>query len=175
MSLQFRSNFDIGLLSMEGDHGWKPLLHEEYSEGDPQISPDGRWMAYMSDESEQIEVYLRPFPDVDKGKWDVSVGGGRGPRWSPNGRELFYNGPDGLMAVSVATDPVVKLGTPKSLFSHQYWGWDISSDGKRFLAIKTLETIAVESSEEEPAPYPRAKINIVLNWFEELKDRVPVD
>ena len=81
---------DIGMLSMEGDRKWKPLLQEKYHETQPQISPDGRWMAYVSDESGKSEVYVRPFPDVDKGKWQVSTSGGDSPLWSPDGRELFY-------------------------------------------------------------------------------------
>ena len=81
----------IEMLSMEGDRLRKPLLqHEEYDEAQPKISPDGRWMAYMSNESGQNEIYVRPFPEVNKGRWQVSTSGGAAPLWSPNGRELFY-------------------------------------------------------------------------------------
>jgi Tol biopolymer transport system component len=66
----------------------------------PQISPDGRWMAYMSDESGQHEVYARPFPDVNKGRWQVFAGGGAAPLWSPNGRVLFCLSGDSGMAVA---------------------------------------------------------------------------
>ena len=70
----FRSKYDIGMLSMEGDRARKPLLqHEKYSEAEPQISPDGRWMAYRSNESGKYEVYVRPFPEVNKGRWQVSL------------------------------------------------------------------------------------------------------
>ena len=70
------SKYDIGVLSMEGDRKWKPLLQEKYTELQPQISPDGRWMAYISNESGRDEVYVRPFPEVDKGQWQVSTSGG---------------------------------------------------------------------------------------------------
>jgi serine/threonine-protein kinase len=163
-------NDHIGMLSMEGDRNYRPLLHEKYNEFRPQISPDGQWMAYMSDESGQDEIYVRPFPDVNNGRWQVSTGGGSTPLWAPNGRELLYRSGDSVIAVSVQTEPAFRLGTPKTLFRGTYVtgvAWDISPDGKRFLMIKELAsaTTATEG--------PR-KINIVLNWFEELKQRVPV-
>ena len=111
---------DIGMLSMEGDHARKPLLQEKYSETEPQISPDGRWMAYASNESGKSEVYVRPFPDVNKGKWQVSTSGGNSPLWSPDGRELFYRSGDAAMAVRVETEPTFKPGKPTVLFRGTY-------------------------------------------------------
>jgi eukaryotic-like serine/threonine-protein kinase len=78
--------FDIGVISMEGDHKWKPLLQAKYNEAQPQISPHGRWMAYTSNESGQYEVYVRPFPEVEKGRWQVSTSGGDSPLWSQTQR-----------------------------------------------------------------------------------------
>jgi serine/threonine-protein kinase len=164
---------DIGVLSMEGDRVRKPLLqHEGYNVAQPEISPDGRWMAYTSDESGQNEIYVRPFPEVNKGRWQVSTSGGGWPLWSPDGRELFYLSLDSAMAVSVETGPTLSFGTPKTLFRLAYFLselggalWDISPDGKRFLMMKEAGSGAGGG--------PR-KINIVLNWFEELKQRVPV-
>jgi len=173
------AHFEIGILSMEGERTRKPLLRTEYIESLPQISPDGQWMAYVSNESTGVpmkdEVYVRPFPDVNKGKWQVSTSGGSGVLWSPDGRELFYISRDNsVMAVAVETKPTLSFGTPKILFRSTNLGptassgitWDIAPDGKRFLMIK------------EPQPTPSAssgprKINIVLNWTEELKQRVP--
>jgi serine/threonine protein kinase len=170
---------DIGMLSMEGDHVRKLLLQSEYSQAQPTISPDGRWMAYSSTESTGValkgDVYVRPFPEVNKGKWQVSTGGGSSPLWSPDGRELFYlSNENDLMAVSVKTEPSLSLGTPKILFRSTNLGltsssgtpYDIHPDGRRFLMIKP-------PSAPPSAVGPR-KINIVLNWFEELKQRVPV-
>jgi serine/threonine protein kinase/Tol biopolymer transport system component len=172
---------DIGLLSMEGDHVRKLLLHSEYSQAQPEISPDGRWLAYSSTESTGValkgEVYVRPFPEVDKGKWQISTKGANSPIWSPDGRELFYLDEDGFaMAVSVETKPAISFGTPKVLFKNKYLGltgssgtpWDIHPDGKRFLMIKLPEPALSQANA------PRPKINIILNWFEELKQRVPV-
>ena len=161
---------DVGMLSMEGDHARKPLLQTKYSESCPRISPDGRWIAYASDESGKPEVYVRPFPEVNKGRFQVSTSGGNNPLWSPDSRELFYYSGDAAMAVRVETEPTFKPGKPTVLFRGTYsrgWNndfsyWDISPDGKRFLMMKKVATEA-----------PR-KINIVVNWFEELKQRVPV-
>jgi eukaryotic-like serine/threonine-protein kinase len=174
------TNLDIGIVSMEGDRKRKPLLQTEYIESMPKISPDGRWMAYVSNEAIGVplkgDIYVRPFPDVNKGKWQVSTNGGSCPLWSPDGRELFYLSDDNsVMTVPVETRPALSFGTPKMLFKSTYLGltwsegtpWDISPDGKRFLMIKPPETV-------QSAGAPRPKIVVVLNWLDELKQRVPV-
>jgi eukaryotic-like serine/threonine-protein kinase len=170
-------HWDIGVLSVEGNHQRKELLHDEkYLVKEPRISPDGRWLAYASTETKQSEIWVCGFPDVKKGKWQVSTSGGNHPLWSPDGKELFFNNGDATMAVPVETDPQFKInGLPKVLFRGTlgkvlgpsaglagYTYWDISPDGKRFLMLK-----------DDPVQAPR-KINIVVNWFEELKQRVPV-
>jgi serine/threonine protein kinase len=166
---------DITMISLEGGLVRKPLFQEKYNKDHPQISPEGRWLAYASAESGQNEVYVRPFPEVNKGRWQVSMDGGNGPLWSPHGRELFYRNGDSVMAVPVETEPTFKPGKPKVLFRGTYFSdnigqgvlprWDISPDGKRFLMMK-------ESGKASTGEAPR-KINIVLNWLEELKQRVP--
>ena len=175
--------FPLGcpFLSAPHDHEWKPLLQEEYAETSPQISPDGRWMAYVSLESGQSDIYIRPFPDVDSDKEPVSTGGGFNLLWSPNGQELIYTGAVSLMAVEVETEPKLKLGKPKTLFNIvdigtiPRFGFDISPDGQRFLMVKLMESTEDESQAEDPPAETPHKINIVLNWFEELKERVPID
>jgi serine/threonine protein kinase len=171
------THLDIGILSMEGG-SWKPLLQEQYLTAQSEISPDGRCMAYMSDESGRSEIYVRSFPEVDKGKWPVSTSGGTAPRWSANGRELFYlSSENSVMAIEVKTQPTFSLGVPRTLFKSIYSGqtntsgtpWDISSDGKRLLMMKEPGTADAASQARDSR-----KINIVLNWFEELKARVPV-
>ncbi len=171
---------DIGTLSMEGKREMKELLQEKHSELEPQISPDGRYIAYQSDESGKAEIYVRSFPDVNKGKWQVSSGGGGSPLWSPDGRELFYRSGNATMAVEVETDPTFKRGNPKTLFQGVYsstvlqkiviTSWDINPDGKKFLMIKPAASTAAAPTAASPQP----KIIVVVNWFEELKQRVPV-
>jgi serine/threonine protein kinase len=176
------SKWDIGILSMEGEHVLKPLLHDDYVEVQAQISPDSRWIAYASDEATgealKTEIYVRPFPEVDQGKWQVSTNGGSSPRWSPDGQELIYLGDDNtVMSVAIETDPALNLGTPRKFFQSNYVGlgtegtpYDIHPESGRLLMMKTpLATIQGGVGES-----PR-RINVVLNWFEELKQRVPVD
>ena len=161
---------NIGMISMEGDHARKPLLNAKHNEMEPQISPDGQWMAYQSNESGKDEVYVRPFPDVSRGQWQVSTNGGDSPLWSPDGQELFYRSGESFIAVDIETEPVFKRGKSQVLFNGRYSSsidffayvyWDIHPDGKRFLMLKASAAVS-----------PR-KINIVLNWLEELRQRVP--
>jgi serine/threonine-protein kinase len=157
----------IEALSMEGNRELRTLLKEKYNEAGPKISPNGRWMAYMSAESGKTEVYVRPFPEVNNGRWQISTSGGDYPLWAPNGRELFYRNGDTVMAVAVETEPTFKPGKAEVLFQGKYGDWDISPDGKRFMMLKqAAQTV-------KPAESLR-KINIVVNWFEELKQRVQV-
>ena len=172
-------NGDIGAISMEGDSAKKQLLHGKNMEVEPRISPDGRWMTYSCNESGQFQIYVRPYPGVDGGKWQVSSSEGVWPLWSPDGRELYYRSGDKYMAVPVKTEPTFSFETPKILFQGTYIlpasasfmrNWDIHPDGKKFLMIKP--PIGTDS---EPTSVGSRKINIILNWFEELKERVAVD
>jgi eukaryotic-like serine/threonine-protein kinase len=138
-----------------------------------EISPDGRWMAYDSNESRQFQVYVRPFPDVARGRWQISTEGGTQPVWSRSGRELFYRGPTGaVMAASVDGTRVFAASKPAELFDGPYFNgsagflartYDVSSNGQQFLMIK--ETAQPSQSSDY--------FVVVLNWFEELNQRVP--
>jgi dipeptidyl aminopeptidase/acylaminoacyl peptidase len=178
MEMSEGTNVDISAISMGGDHAKEQLLHDKHMEVDPRISPDGRWMAYSCDESGRYEVYVRPFPDVDGGKSQVSTDGGVWPLWSPGGRELFYRNENKYMEVPVKTEPTFSFETPKVLFQGTYAikpslsmvsNWDINPDGKRFLMIKPPTVTGTGSTSVDPR-----KINIVLNWTEELKKLAPV-
>ena len=166
--------WDVGVMPMEGDRTLKPLLNAPYYEIQPRVSPDGRYIAYTSNESTIDEIYVNPFPEVNKGKWQISTGGGDSPLWSPDGRELYYLNGDSVMAVAVETRPAFTPFTPKPLFRGKYVDadadsscpWDIHPQSKRFLMMKELAPAAASQ-----AGVPR-KIIIVLNWFEELKQRV---
>jgi Tol biopolymer transport system component len=176
-------NFDIGSISKRGDEAIKPLLEENHIEAQPRISPDGQWMAYTSNQSGRNEVYVCPFPEVNKERHlIISTSGGDSPLWSPDGRTLFYRSDDDVMEVTVETEPTFKPGIPERLFRGNYVSarvniiatelnpWDIGLDGKQFLMMKPSDTTAVAF-----AARGQHKINIVLNWFEELKERVPTD
>ena len=170
---------------MEGDREAQPLLPQG---GQPRISPDSHWIANcIRADDGSTEIYVHPFPDVNNGRWQVSTDGGNSPLWSPDDRELFYltgeYTTDTVMRVPVETEPTFKPGKPELLFRGKYIGyypdngtpWDIHPDGKRFLMMKGPVEIEEESASEEPAEEEPLKINIIVNWFEELKARVPVD
>ena len=146
-------------------------LQTEFTEGNPMISPDGQWVAYSSNESSNEsrgrEVYVRPFADA--GQWQVSRAGGNNPLWSPDGQWLYYRlaGPivnPQMMRVAIDADTAFEFGNPEPLFDYPIAGAGISPDG-RFLLIRDAEV--------ETDPF-RPHIITVLNWFEELKERVPV-
>ena len=157
---------------MEGDHKHRLLLKEPYDESQPLISPNGRWLAYNSNESGQRQIYVRSYHEVDSGgRWQVSTSGGHSPLWSRDGRELFYRSGSKIMAVDVDTKSGFSAGKPRMLFEGPYLPtsgslpyYDVSPDGQRFLMLKP-----VESQTSVPT-----QINVVLNWFEELKRKVPV-
>jgi len=152
------------------DRKVEPFLRTPFTEGGARFSPDGRWLAYASNESGRPEVYVQPYPGPG-GKWQISTDGGAEPVWNRNGRELFYRSGNKMMAVETTTQPTFSAGKPRMLFEGQYLtndfpnlsaAYDVSGDGQRFLMVK--ETEAARST---------AQINVVLNWFEELKQRVP--
>jgi serine/threonine protein kinase len=177
---------DIGTLSMDEEHTRKTLLHDaEYAAVQPKISPDGKYMAYGFGKALRTDVYVCSFPDVTGGKWHISTNssGGSSPLWSPDGSELFYISNDNsIMAVAVNTEPTFKNGAPKVLFQNIYTTptntsgtpWDIHPHDNRFLMIKPPKVIGNESTDDDTAQEIPRKINVVTNWFEELKERVPV-
>jgi serine/threonine-protein kinase len=161
---------DIWVLRMS-DRKAQPFLQTPFNESSPRFSPDGHLLAYVSDESGQFEIYVQPYPGPG-GKWQISTDGGAEPVWNPNGRELFYRSGDKMMAVGIATQPSFVAGKPRMLFQGPYVRntppntipfYDVSPDGQRFLMLKP--------SDQAAAP---TQIDVVLNWFEELKRRVPV-
>ncbi len=179
--------FDIGIVAMEGENLRNPLLADKkFNEGDPQVSPDGQWLAYHSDESGQFQVYVSSFPQVDKGKWQVSLDGGISPRWSPDGRKLYYQRENSVIAVDVEMEPVFNPGNEEILFEGNYLTlqpntqfssvlWDVHPDGNKFLMMKEERRTGDESTTEESEAANPRKIIIVTNWDEEFKQRVPVE
>ena len=123
----------------------QPFLQTPFNEGAPRFSPDGRWLAYISDESGRNEIYVQPYPGPG-GKSQISTDGGTEPVWNPNGRELFYRSGDKMMAVEIATQPGFAAGKARMLFEGQYVptpatfpNYDVSPDGQRFLMLKAAE------------------------------------
>ena len=117
--LIFEQAQDIGVLTMEGERTVEMLLDTEAPEFGPALSPDGRWLAYQSDETGRSQIYVRAFPNIDDGQRRVSLEVGRHPLWSPDGRALFYRGlaDAELMVAQVETEPTFSSRTPEPLFS----------------------------------------------------------
>ncbi len=107
---------DLKMLTMSGERRTNPLVHAEANEVNAEISPDGHWIVYQSNESGRDEVYVRSFPEVEKGRWQISTGGGAQPTWARNGKELFYIGSDGrLMAAGVRADQTFAFTAPRGV------------------------------------------------------------
>ena len=153
--------------SSRSSHSASPVLLIRPTMGECGVlSPNGKWVAYVSNESGRAEVYVDSYPSLAE-KIAVSTHGGHRPRWSRDGRELFYRQGDAVVAVSVDAGASFREGKPRRLFAGPYRGesqemaFDVSPDSRRFLMIKS------------DAAATLAQINAVLNWFEELKRRVP--
>jgi Tol biopolymer transport system component len=153
----------------------RPLVQTPFEEINAEISPDGRWLAYQSNSSGAFEIYVRPFPDVERGQWLVSPAGGTEPLWARDGQELFYRSPKGaVMRVGISPGTSWKAGTPTQLFEAPSYvfdprgqrSYDVSPDGKRFVMLKSSDASAPRAT----AP----RIVVVQNWFEELKSKVPI-
>ena len=165
---------DIGTVSMEGDPTADLLIEDEFVTAAPTVSPDGRWLAYQSNLSGQGEIYVQRFPELGN-RQRISTGGGRVPRWSPDGTELFYQSPGGrqLFAVPIVTEPAFTAGVSEVLFEGAYLApviasrrpYDLTPDGDRFVMIKSP---ASTSDADE-----HTQITWVQNWTEELTRLFP--
>jgi Tol biopolymer transport system component len=136
------------------------MVQSAFNLREPRFSPDGRWLAYVSDESGKEEIYAETFPPGGS-KWQVSVDGGTNPKWSRDGRELFFLSPDStMMAVAFqAGARAVELSVPRRLFEVPRGSsdYDVSADGQRFL---------VRAEIEDRTPLP---IDVVINWASEIQ------
>ena len=168
---------DIGMLTLEGERAISMLVaSEDYTEQNPALSPDGRWLAYVSTESGQFEVYVRPFPNIDDGKWQVSTRSGRSPVWSPDGSRLYYDDQDSqrrlIMVSEVETSGTFTPGTPTEAVDVTGYSslggrpFELAPDGERFLVRKPA---GVGSADDD-----FTGLVVVLNWYSELLERVPV-
>jgi len=162
------SRSDIWLLSPEGDRKPRAFLQTPAVELGGVFSPDGRFIAYVSNASGRFEVYVQPFPGPGS-KSQVSTEGGTNPAWDRSGREIFYRSEDRVMAVTVETDPALRLSKPTLLFEERFLQeaegvvgfaqYDVAPDDEHFVMIRDESLVS--------------RIHIVLNWAEELKQQVP--
>jgi len=172
------TSWDIMTLAVGGDEksGWKvgepePFLNTPFSERSPAFSPDGRWLAYTSDESRNFEVYVRPFPGPG-GKWQISTGGGDFPRWSRNGKELLYcAGDNRIMVAKYATSGDSFHADRPQIWSPGQFNcngfvpeFDLHPDGKRLAVLKASGTGEVLKGD---------KVSFIFNFFDELRRKVP--
>jgi len=152
------TNYDLWVVPLTGDGDAYPVVEGEFNEWGGMFSPDGKWIAYVSDESGRPEVYLTSF--IDRGrKWQVSTGGGQGPRWSSDGSEIIYHSTDGtLISVSIeARDGGLFIGQAKPLFNTQLqpfgpYFWALSGDDERVLTLEPTSNV------DEP------NLSVVVNW-----------
>ena len=165
------SNSDIYVADAEGG-GLEPFQTTDFGEFNPSFSPDGRWIAYDSNESGRLEIYVRAFPAAG-GKWQVSDGGGALARWSADGSELYYRTDEGIMAVEIdGSGDNFEVGTPRNLFNGPFLGgttgiavggyvfpdYTVNADGSRFVMFAGRD----ESSRA-------TSVRLVTNWFDELR------
>jgi serine/threonine-protein kinase len=168
MIIGFNTSGELWVLPLpdgsSGNAKLQSFLDSRSQKAEPAFSPDGRWVAYRSDETGNREIYVTPYPGPG-GKFLISTEGGIAPHWSDDGRELFYRSGDKMMAVDVQTSPEFRAGTPKILFKGTFGNsFDVTSDGKHFLMIKP-PAIVQRSADQ---------VTVVLNWFDELRRRVPM-
>jgi eukaryotic-like serine/threonine-protein kinase len=156
---------DISVLPLAGDRKIRPLLSTPFFEMNPGFSPDGRYVVFQTNESGQPEVYVQTFAGPAR-RWQVSTSGGAAPRWSRNGKEIFYRSGNRMMAVDVATAPVFRSGTPRVLFTGSFWdgdvwAYDVAPDGKTFYMIRPGRW-------ESVSPH----LDVVEGWLGELLERL---
>lgn len=152
------TGFDIYYVDLNGDRKPAPFLNSPANEAVPALSPNGKWLAYASDESGRIEVYVTAFPSPG-GKWQVSSGGGNGPSWSPDGKQLYYHNADKLMLVPITNAETFQFGAPTALPIHlnDFASVGPGVAGGRFPALKPL-------SGGHATPQ-----QVILNWTGRLK------
>ena len=169
---------DIWVLPLAGNRQARPVVQSRFNDSYPDLSPDGHWLAYASNESGRTEVYVQPYPGPGP-RQQVSTDGGTGPAWSGDGGELFYTTTQTvggqatatrMMAVTVGLRPTFTVSLPRMLFQGKYGAsgtirsYDVTATGRRFLMVQ----------QKERSPVSASAMILVQNWLEELKARVPV-
>jgi Tol biopolymer transport system component len=153
---------DIYAVAVEGDHKLRPLVVAPFDQDVASLSPDGKWLAYVSDESGQSEVFVQAMNDPNT-RAQISSEGGLFPRWARSGNELFFLAKDGLMSVKFAPGNALNPGKPVKLFQDKkaWSGYDVAADGRFVVAVEADDKVT------------GSQLNVILNWFEELKQAQP--
>ncbi len=173
---------DLAMLDVQEKDAFQPLLTGQSVANEPVISPNGQWLAYAeaTTTGPAQEINIRPFPDVSRQRYPIAAGGN--PAFSRDGSELFFFDGNGLSVVSVAYQPTLRIGSVQPLFRGQYWygvagangalgrAWDVDRRGERFLMIRMPSAPTTGGAEAAP---PSVRLNVVLNWLNELKTRAP--
>ena len=175
------TEIDIASLYTGGNGTFVPLLNSPGVENEPAIAPNGHWLAYQQGTPNGPEINIRPFPDVARQRFPV--GPGLSPVFSRDGSELFFFDGKGISAAPVTYDPAFRIGAPQSLFQGQFWygvagpggglgrAWDVDRGGKRFLMIRMPTAAPAAGGDDKTPPPPPVRLNVVLNWLDELKRR----
>jgi serine/threonine-protein kinase len=167
--LRSYSDQGIGLVDLADPSSARMIIDGPYAETRPALSPDGHWVAYQSDETGRFEIYVRPFPDVNAERVPVSTGGGASPRWSPDGREVFFHDGSNMLAVPIRTSPALAAGAPRVLFEASRFNerlgpiYDAAPDVQRFLFLRP--------GGPDGAPSRRTDLRLVQQWDRVLKER----
>lgn len=156
------TGWDLYAVAVEGDHKARPLVVAPFEQGRARVSPDGKWLAYVSDESGQKEVFVQAMSDPDT-RTQISSEGGTEPRWAHSSNELLFRSKDRLMSVKFAPGGGLNPGKPVMLFEDkaEWLGYDVAPDGRL--------VVARDASDKAPA----TQINVVLHWFDELTQEQP--
>ena len=166
---------EVWQMPLEGDRTPTPVLQGQFAYASAELSPDGKWLAYNSNESGQWEIYIQAYPGLGA-KTPVSIGGGQELVWSPDGSEIYYRSGQKMMAVSVRTNPTLQVGGPHELFEGTQFTagaggarqYHIAPDG-RFLMVREGEAATGASQTQFD------HLVVVENWFDELRRLAPVD
>jgi serine/threonine-protein kinase len=157
------TNRDIWLVPLTGERTPVPLLITVADEKEPRVSPDSRWLAYVSNESGREEVYVRPLT-AGGGRVPVSAGGGGEPLWAPDGRHIYYRAADKVMEATLITSPSLGISARRALFAGAYASdiyhadYDVAPDGASFVMVRPVES--------------NRRVVIVVNWVRELRQRM---